>query len=170
MQIYRFLIKCNTRNFNRLQFSVWGIYLEKHLPHYLKEYLCFLPQCACAWDKFFRHLTNSRFKTSRAKPTTSNNACTIKVKLNIYWSHLVKKNASQYITKNFINRCVWRKCTVKYWELSLQSLRYVISPSSWVYHSTDKLNIHNCCEFTRFIKIVETTHFHCLSCDFIGDL
>ena len=37
-------------------------------------------------------------------------------------------------------------------------------------HRTNELNVHDIGEFTRFVEVVEATHFHGLSGDFVGDL
>ncbi len=74
------------------------------------------------------------------------------------------------LTKDFVNGCVRWQCTVEDVELSLETLWDVITSSSRLDHSSHQLNISNDGEITWFLQVVESTHFHHLTHDLIGNL
>ena len=72
--------------------------------------------------------------------------------------------------EDLVNRCIGWQCAVEDVEMSLQTLRNVISASSWVDHGSHHLNIYNICEFSWFLQVVEAFHFNHLPSDFVCDL
>lgn len=74
------------------------------------------------------------------------------------------------LTKYLIDGSIGGKGTVKDGELPFQSLWDVISASSWMDHSRQKLYIHNIGELSRFLQIEEPILLHQLPDNFISHL
>lgn len=64
------------------------------------------------------------------------------------------------LTEDFVYGGIGWKSTVKNGKLSLQSLRDVIPASSRMYHSCQKLNIHNAGELSWFLQVIKAILFH----------
>ena len=73
-------------------------------------------------------------------------------------------------TEDFVDGIIRGKSTIENGELSLESLWYVVSSTARLYHGSYKLYVNNGCEISWFLQIVHATHFHHLSCYFIGNL
>jgi len=52
-------------------------------------------------------------------------------------------------------------------ELSLESLRNIVASSSRVNHGANHLYVHDVCELSRLLQIVETRHLHQLTCQLV---
>ena len=82
----------------------------------------------------------------------------------------LKNNESKQHTEDFVDWIIWRKRTVEYRKLSLQTFWNIFPPTARVYHGGKELNINDGCEISRFVEIVETTIAHELTNYLVGDL
>lgn len=72
--------------------------------------------------------------------------------------------------EDLVDGSIRRQCAVQDGELAFESAWYVVSSSAGLNHGSHKLNVDNVGEISRFVKTVESFHFHYLSDNFVRDL
>lgn len=56
-----------------------------------------------------------------------------------------------HLTKDLVYGSIRGQCAVKYRELSLESLGYIIASTPWMDHGCQKLNVHNAGKLPRLL-------------------
>ena len=78
--------------------------------------------------------------------------------------------ANSDVVEDFVNGRVWGQGAIEDVELPLETLGYVISTPTRVYHRAHHLDVNNCRELSWFLEVEEATDLHHLACDLIGHL
>lgn len=92
------------------------------------------------------------------------------VKLPTYFPWYLDEVAFADCSEDLVNGAVGRQGTVEDVELTFQTLWDIVTTPSWMNHGCHHLDVHNVCELTGFLQVVETLPFDHLSCNLIGDL
>jgi len=69
--------------------------------------------------------------------------------------------------EDLVDRNARRDRAVEDVELSLESLWNVVASASRMNHGADHLYVHDVCELSRFLQVVETFHLHQLTCQLV---
>ena len=80
------------------------------------------------------------------------------------------KVANANCSENLVNGGIGWQSTVEYVEVSLKTLRYVVTTSSGMNHGSHHLDVYNVCKLSRLLKVIETLGLNHLSCNLIGNL
>lgn len=113
----------------------------------LHSYLCELPKSSCN-----RHKVGDHFDDIIRKAT--------------FFTEVAQTDHRE----NLVNGRVRWKGAVENGKLALQTLRDVITTTSWLYHGSQKLHVHNGGKISRFLQAVKAAIFHQLPHNLVGNL
>lgn len=75
-----------------------------------------------------------------------------------------------HLTKDLVHGSVRGQRAVKYRELPLEPLGYVVAPAPGMDHGCQNLQVHDAGELPRFLQVIKALLFHQLSYDLVSNL